>query len=533
MKKPILILTALLTAWVASAQNPFLPLWEYIPDGEPHVFEDPDKPGEYRLYLYGSHDSRITDYCGRELIVWSAPTDNLNDWRYDGIIFQVSKDRDGNLLNDDGKGDVLMAPDIVEILNPDGTKTYYLYPNNVSPGRETMVTKGSRPDGPFEVINWSKEDPRATTGIIGFDPGVFIDDDGRIYAYWGFMESNVAELDPETMATLKPGTEIHTDYIPSFKQDEDFRFFEASSMRKIKDKYVLIYSRFTNDGEFDLPIINYTLAYAYGDTPTGPFTYGGTIIDGRARGVDENGKVIPTASPFGNTHGSICEIDGQWWVFYHRQTGTNEYSRQAMVAPIEVVVEEGPGGKVLISEGEYTSEGFTTSGLNPLYKTPAGLACYHVGPQEAYSENYLKYRPYIKPTYFDPKSTEGPFNQKEPFNPVTNITSGSVVGYKYFDFSKLKDYNNNLALLLHLFPSGIEGDVTILTGAPSLKMGGTKIGEFHIPAGMKNEMTEFKVPVNIQNECNGKEALYFSFSSPQPLQSICDFYDLQFVPSKK
>ena len=48
--------------------NPFLPMWEHIPDGEPYVFEDPDNPGEYRVYIYGSHDSRITDYCGRELV---------------------------------------------------------------------------------------------------------------------------------------------------------------------------------------------------------------------------------------------------------------------------------------------------------------------------------------------------------------------------------------------------------------------------------------------------------------------------------
>ena len=26
-----------------AAVNPFLPLWEYIPDGEPYVFEDPDR----------------------------------------------------------------------------------------------------------------------------------------------------------------------------------------------------------------------------------------------------------------------------------------------------------------------------------------------------------------------------------------------------------------------------------------------------------------------------------------------------------
>ena len=29
--------------------NPYLPLWEHIPDGEPYVFEDPDMPGEYRV----------------------------------------------------------------------------------------------------------------------------------------------------------------------------------------------------------------------------------------------------------------------------------------------------------------------------------------------------------------------------------------------------------------------------------------------------------------------------------------------------
>ena len=30
------------------AQNPYLPLWEHVPDGEPRVFEDPDNPGKYR-----------------------------------------------------------------------------------------------------------------------------------------------------------------------------------------------------------------------------------------------------------------------------------------------------------------------------------------------------------------------------------------------------------------------------------------------------------------------------------------------------
>ena len=49
--------------------NPYMPLWEHIPDGEPYVFEDPDQPGKYRVYVYGSHDNLVTAYCGRDQVV--------------------------------------------------------------------------------------------------------------------------------------------------------------------------------------------------------------------------------------------------------------------------------------------------------------------------------------------------------------------------------------------------------------------------------------------------------------------------------
>lgn len=74
MKKKIIVLcTNLLLVLVApcviNAVNPILPLWEHIPDGEPYVFEDPDVPGKYRIYLYGSHDNLVTEYCGRDQVV--------------------------------------------------------------------------------------------------------------------------------------------------------------------------------------------------------------------------------------------------------------------------------------------------------------------------------------------------------------------------------------------------------------------------------------------------------------------------------
>ena len=63
-----LSLFALVTVW---AQNPYLPLWEHLPDGEPRVFEDPDQPGKYRvtgkktyyLYPHSRGRGRVATVC--------------------------------------------------------------------------------------------------------------------------------------------------------------------------------------------------------------------------------------------------------------------------------------------------------------------------------------------------------------------------------------------------------------------------------------------------------------------------------------
>ena len=68
MKKSFLCLALFsLTAVVSTAQNPYLPLWEHVPDGEPRVFEDPDHPGKLRAYIIGSHDTNYTQYCGNDV----------------------------------------------------------------------------------------------------------------------------------------------------------------------------------------------------------------------------------------------------------------------------------------------------------------------------------------------------------------------------------------------------------------------------------------------------------------------------------
>ena len=510
--------------------NPFLPLWEHIPDGEPYVFEDPDNPGKYRVYLYGSHDNLVTQYCGRDQVVWSAPVEDLTHWRYDGVIFSVYKNAKGELFTPDSLADVLFAPDVTLVTAPDGTKTYYLYPNDQCGGRNGLIAKSSRPDGPFEVCNWSQENPNETDGVLRFDPAVFVDDDGRVYGYWGFERSYAAELDPATMATVKPGTEIVEDMVSGRYQDGIFSFFEASSIRKVKDKYVFIYSRFTKDGEYGLPTSNYTLAYAYSDKPLGPWTYGGTIIDGRARDVNEEGDTIATATVDGNTHGSICEINGQWYVFYHRQTGTDEFARQAMVAPIDVKVEEGEGGKVEISEGEYTSEGFSLEGLNPLECHSAGIACWYTGPKTAIHEwpNNRFFGSYVASSYGTADKFEAPYALHNNTNSVVNNTDGSIVGYKYFNFDSTKG-RKDVELLLTLAPEGIDGTIEIMADRPWTSQGGKLLGTIELKADMPHTATDMKAKLPDLANMEGKHTIFLKFSSPVKEKSICTLNSIVFL----
>jgi hypothetical protein len=326
-----------------------------------------------------------------------------------------------------------------------------------------------------------------------------------------------------------------------------FKFFEASSIRKIKDKYIFIYSRFTEEGEFGLPTSNYTLAYCYGDSPLGPWTYGGTIIDGRAREKDEQGNVIASAVPDGNTHGSICEINGQWYVFYHRQTGTDEYARQAMVAPIDVKVEEGKGGKVEISEGEYNSQGFALNGLDPFERHSAGIACWLTGPKPATHEwpNNTFYGSYVEASYGgEPGMTkeqalaskekyDAPYDIRYNTNRVVNNTDGSIVGYKYFNFDAERlATKDNLMLVVRLIPEGIEGTIDIMMDRPWESQGGKKIGEMKLTTNMDKKVWDVAGGISDEaknNNLAGKHAIYLVFKSDIKDKSLCTLEDLVFT----
>ncbi len=364
------------------------------------------------------------------------------DWRCEGVAFEYSPDG--------VKKDTLYAPDVAEVTEDDGTRTYYLYPNDQIAKRSGLVAKSKSPAGPFEPINIDEDSPEdnpAAIGVLGFDPAVFVDDDGRVYGYWGFRSANMAELDPETMATVKEGTEIMEDVFGDDADNEGpIRFFEASSMRKIGGKYVFIYSRKSQQGEFGLGTSMATLAYLYSDSPLGPWTYGGTIVDGRARNVDEQGNTY-AAMAATNTHGSLVEVNGQWYIFYHRSINNDGgYSRQGTAEPVNVEVTA--DGRVVISEAEVTSEGLEINGLEPLKEYSAGITCYMTGGS------------YVKATW-DPKDIGGA---------VAENKNGAVVGYKYFNFTDAKAKGLR-SLALTYTGMGNAGTITVRADSPYASKG--------------------------------------------------------------
>lgn len=552
------------------AGNPYLPLWEHLPDGEPRVFEDPDRPGHYRIYIIGSHDLRYDSYCGPDIRMWSAPVDDLSSWRDEGPIFTYAVD---------GEWDVMYAPDLVEIRRKDGRKEYYLYPHSRGAGREAMIARGDRPDGPFTPVNLTPDGKRTLPGsVLGFDPSIYVeyvtdpsDPDYEIgfraYGYWGFQRSMAAQLDQSTMYSVRPGTEVIPYFMPAglrygeLRQPdvpypciwpgEDlgaFNFFEASSIRRIGNKYVTIYSGYSGP-DYGVGSSNSALRYAYSDSPLGPWKSGGVLVDSRAPELNSDGTRIVTTNAGHNTHGSMEQINGQWYVFYHRPPRGFGFARQAMVAPVKVVSDERPvseGGKVVItgydpfapegrrtvadSQGheyrgaEVTSEGFHIYGLPPYAYYSAGIACY----------------------LSDVRLQQDSWDVWDNGAPVGGMRNGHIVGYKYFGFGGLDAPRNGLkafegtakgnATRFNLFLKPLTDEafkVSVWLDGPwdNAVWKGIRLGEISVPAGSAQEVTRFSLDVSaVVDGLDGKHAVYL-VAEGAGQAPLCDLIGLGF--SKK
>ncbi len=399
--------------------NPILPSWEYVPDVEPRVFGD-------RLYLYGSHDQfNGKDFCLNDYVCWSAPISDLSDWRNEGIIYRKTQDP----RNGDGKMH-MCAPDCVQ--GPDGR--YYLY-YQLHVLQCTSVAVSDNPVGPFEFYGYVQHPDGKPWGekrgdSFIFDPGVLVENN-RVYLYAGFStrglfkavfqlrgnrveESVCLHLDEDMITVI--GDEYPIVPGPTKAKGTEYEghaFFEASSMRKIGNKYYYVYSS----------ELSHELCYAVSDSPDRGFHYGGTLVSIADIGYKGNEKPLNYT---GNTHGGMAEINGQWYIFYHRQTNKIKCSRQVCAEKTYIQ----PDGS--IPQAEVTSCGMNPSALKARGKYEARIACNLKGKNGIIkSDDALKADKENNFPYF---TQSGSDREDDGDQYIANMRDGSWAGFKYFDF---------------------------------------------------------------------------------------------------
>ena len=236
------------------------------------------------------------------------------------------------------------------------------------------------------------------------------------------------------------------------------------------------------------------LSYRQSDSPFGPFRDGGDISFNGGEILHDSEGLGTMTYRWGNNHGSIMEIEGKWYVFYHRQTGTDEYSRQAMLEPVDVAM--GGDGRLYIGDVKYlngepvsskpvemTSQGAHINGLDARKWISAGYACHLFG-----SRHYAN----IKPVY----------DKKDDVSaPIVNITSGTTVGFRYLQFGTVPPKQVTIVLAK-------ESELKVNVRIDSYK------GRVIASADFEGGESEVSAPVTAG--VIGKHAVYFEFVSEDP-----------------
>ena len=509
----------------ASAGNPFMAPWERIPDGEPRVFTDPHT-GSQRMYVYGSHDTTVRGFCGPDHVVWSAPVDDLTNWRHDGVAFHIDQ-LDGLTFTPENGTQITFHPGQEHLYAPDVVyhpqrKTYLMFVFT-SATHYMFVAESDRPEGPY--LNPRYIGP-------GFDPAVLVDDrkdengNQRIYLYWSVESERSAyacELDPVTLEMIDGTLHVPMDHSTAVNGNDTmphrhlapFYFFEGPSIRKVGPFYVLSYAK-TDDrpGIGSLAEIG----YAYSDNPYGdprqgsPWQFGGVIVDNRGEVIRDPYSAENVATyKGGNNHGGMIEVDGQWYQVYHRWTGVGP-TRQAMAEPIDLRVEQ---GKLIIEQAEVTSQGFRKEGLDPYASQYAISACFGLG----------SYTFDVNPAQdFDPNTV------REDRYPVTDLRNRSWLGYKYFRFDEQMKEGEQLLLTL-LLKDHAAAAINIYAADPkgswfAPEQPRTRIGTAVLDGS--NVWHEVTVPVSA---LSGRKAIYLEFCSDAE-GTVCELDKFRFAVGK-
>ena len=568
----------------AGSVNPNLPLWEHVPDAEPHVFWS-KKDKEWRVYLYGSHDTGEV-ICGSDQVTWSAPVYDLSGWRFDGQNCDVYEKE----VPADLKLNALFAPDTDYDLQTD---TYYMMTFEVFDSE--VLRRSTSPDGRFDEedsIVYKFCDETGWGPYVTTDPAIYIEN-GTIYVIASIFRSELTDRKYVKTLTSAPGLQelldkVTADGDPSdqlalicqMKQDPSqgveklhycsiegkgyLPIMEGVSLRRDEASgyYIMVY--YGNEyGDYTDEKTTEGLAYVYtddlmnGEWIMGDNTHGGNVI------YDNNGvylknpntgkteKVLQKTYTGGNNHGGLVKINGKWYISGHITDGTH---RMNTIEQIELL--RNADGSLTIPAAEMTSSGAADS-LDAYETWNAGIACY-ITP--GLGKDCERGKPYLfqngkmvkNPDFVCPVPMIASFEDNtksshgypgsydmtlKHVSPVTHITNEDILGYKYLDFGE-KTSILTLNLLVSKEAEFVDGAVAVYVDAPS-EDGGIKIGTLAITetavsaSGKKEEGSDGSrwtwISGKMDREAAGVHAVYFVFTSETENISICSMDQFRFA----
>lgn len=281
------------------------------------------------------HDGRVYVYMTNDTQVYNPGPNGTSPTNTYGGINTITVISSDDLVNWTDHGEIPVAgpnglakyasqswAPAVESRVVDGKEQFFLYfANN---GAATGVLVGDSPLGPWRDERGSllitAQTPGASDGRNWlFDPGVFIDDDGQGYLYFGGGGNDGSNSyentnHPKSTRVIKLGDDMISTEGAAETIDAPL-MFEAGHVFKREGKYYYSYS--SNFG-FGGPIDpngppTGAIAYLMADSPMGPWTpekYAGVIF--------KNPGVYFGAG--GNNHQSVFELNGEHYFTYHAQT---------------------------------------------------------------------------------------------------------------------------------------------------------------------------------------------------------------------
>ena len=193
------------------------------------------------------------------------------------------------------------------------------------------VAVAEKPEGPFRDLLGKPLVGIVRNGAQPIDQFVFQDSDGQDYLiYGGWGHCNIARLKPDFtgLTDFPDGT--------TFKEITPEHYVEGPLMFLKNGKYYFMWS----EGGWTGP--NYSVAYAIGDSPTGPFKRIGKVL--------QQDRAIAT----GAGHHSVLHVPNtdRWYIIYHRrplgETDANhrvtcidkmEFDAQGQILPIKITIE--------------------------------------------------------------------------------------------------------------------------------------------------------------------------------------------------